>query len=74
MQRMYSYVPDTNNVSRAYSVSALFYLQFVINLMLFPVLNVLYFYISTFRSVCVCAVPSVAVFCSSLLSCFPRVF
>ena len=37
--------------------------------MLFPVLNVLYFYISTFRSIC--AVPKMAVFCNSLISCFP---
>ena len=37
--------------------------------MLLPMLNVLYIYISTFRSVCV--VPSVAVFCRSLMSCFP---
>jgi len=36
---------------------------------LVPVLNLLYFYISTFRIVC--AVPNVAVFCSSLTSCFP---
>jgi hypothetical protein len=33
--------------------------------MLFPMLNVLYFYIST------CAVPNMAVLCSSLISCFP---
>jgi len=32
-------------------------------------LNLLYFYISTFRSIC--AVPNMAVFCSSLTSCFP---
>ena len=30
---------------------------------------VLYFYISTFCSMC--AVPNMAVFCSSLISCFP---
>jgi hypothetical protein len=39
-------------------------------------LNVLYFYISTFRSMC--AVPSTAVLCSSMMSCFrgmlPRYF
>ena len=33
------------------------------------VLNLLYFYVSTFRSVC--AVPNMAVFWSSLTSCFP---
>jgi hypothetical protein len=36
---------------------------------LVPVLNLLYFYISTSRSMC--AVPNVAVLCSSLTSCFP---
>jgi len=35
---------------------------------LVSVLNLLYFYISTFRSTC--AVPNMAVFCSSLTSCF----
>jgi hypothetical protein len=34
-------------------------------------MNVLYFYISTFRNVC--AVPSMTVFCSFLNSCFPVV-
>ena len=34
-----------------------------------PVQYVSYFYISTFRSTC--AVPNMAVFCSSLISCFP---
>jgi len=34
------------------------------------VLNLLYFYISTFRSMC--AVPNMAVFCSSLTSWFPH--
>ena len=37
--------------------------------MLFPTLNVLYLYISTFRSLC--AVPSMAVFCTSFISCYP---
>ena len=36
---------------------------------LVPVLNLLYFYIRTFRSMC--AVPNMAVFWSSLTSCFP---
>ena len=34
--------------------------------MLFPMINILYVYISTFRDIC--AVPSLAAFCSSLLS------
>jgi hypothetical protein len=37
--------------------------------MLFPMLNGLHFYISVFRYMC--AVPNTAVFCSSLISCFP---
>ena len=36
---------------------------------LVPVLSLLYFYISTFRSMC--AVPNMAVYCSSLTSRFP---
>jgi hypothetical protein len=36
--------------------------------MLFPMLNVLYLYISTFRSTC--AVLNMAGFCSSLIWCF----
>ena len=36
---------------------------------LVSVFNLLYFYISTFRSMC--AVPNMAVFCSSFTSCFP---
>jgi len=36
---------------------------------LVSVLNLLYFHISTFRRMC--AVPNMAVFCSSLTSCFP---
>jgi hypothetical protein len=38
---------------------------------LVPVLTLMYFYISTFRSMC--AVPNMAVFCSSLTSWFPGV-
>ena len=38
---------------------------------LFHTFNVLYFYISTFRSVC--AVPNMAVFLSSMISWFPGV-
>jgi len=41
----------------------------MVHILLFPMLRILYFYISTFRSVCV--VPKMAVFCSFLISCFP---
>jgi hypothetical protein len=65
MQCIYSYVPDTNHVYRVYSVAAILLLQFMVHVMLFPMINVLYFYISTFRSMF--AVPSMAVFSSSLI-------
>ena len=52
-----------------YSVAAILLLLFMVLISLVSVLNLLYFYISTFRSMC--AVPNVAVFCSSLTSCFP---
>jgi len=35
MQGMYNYVPDTNHVYRVYCSSAVLYLQFVLNVMLF---------------------------------------
>ena len=41
----------------------------MLHIMLFPPLNCLYFYISTFSSIF--AVPNKTVFCSSLISCFP---
>jgi hypothetical protein len=37
----------------------------------FTMINVLYFYISTFRNMCI--VPSMTVFCGFLNSCFPVV-
>src|SRR5215469_15348361 len=44
-------------------------LLFMVPLSLVPALSLLYFYVSTFRSMC--AVPNMAVFCSSLTSWFP---
>jgi hypothetical protein len=69
MQAIYNYTPKANHVSMEYSVAAILWLLFMVHTSLAPVLNLLHFYISTFRSVC--AVPSMAVFCSSLISCFP---
>ena len=68
MQCIYTYMPETNHVSMEYSVVDIPYLLFMVHIMLFAVLNILYFYISTSRSMC--AVPNMAVFCSSLISCF----
>ena len=69
MEGIYTYIPETNYVSREYSVAAILLLLFMVLISLVSVLNLLYFYISTFRSMC--AVPIMAVFCTSLTSCFP---
>jgi len=69
MQGIYTYIPETNYVPREYSVAAILLLLFMVLISLVSVLNLLCFYISTFRSVC--AVPNMAVFCSSLTFCFP---
>ena len=69
MQGIYTYIPETNCVPREYSVAAILLLLFMVLISLVSLLNLLYFYISTFRSMC--AVPNMAVFCSSLTSCFP---
>ena len=69
MQGIYTYIPETNYVPREYSVAAILLLLFMVLISLVPVLHLLYFYISTFRSLC--AVPNMAVFCSSLTSRFP---
>jgi hypothetical protein len=66
MQGIYTYIPETNNVPREYIVSAIVLLLFMVPISLVPALAVLFFYVSTFRSMC--AVPNVAVFCSSLTS------
>ena len=68
MQGIYTCIPETNYVHREYSVAAILVLLFMVLIWLVSVLNLLYFYISTFRSVC--AVPNMAVFCT-VNSCFP---
>jgi len=65
MQGIYTYIPETNYVPREYSVAASLLLLFMVLISLVSVLNLLYFYISTFRSMC--AVPNMAVFCSSFI-------
>ena len=69
MQDIYTYIPETNYAPTEYSVAAILLLLFTVLISSVSVLNLLYFYISTFRSMC--AVPNVAVFCSSFTSCFP---
>ena len=69
MQGNSTYILETNYVPREYSVAAILLLLFMVLISLVPVFNLLYFYISTFQSMCV--VPNMAVFWSSLTSCFP---
>jgi hypothetical protein len=53
MQGIYTYIPETNYVRRAYSVAAILLLLFMVLISLVSVLNRLYFYISSFRSMSV---------------------
>ena len=69
MQGIYTYIPETNYVPREYSVAAILLLLFMVLISLGSVLNLLYFYISTF--LVMFAVPNMAVLFSSLTSCFP---
>ena len=69
MQGICTYIPETNYVPRDYSVAAILLLLFMVLISLVSLLNLLYFYISTFQSMY--AVPNMAVFWSSLTSCFP---
>jgi hypothetical protein len=69
MQGIYTYIPETNPVPKGYNVAAILSLLFMVPISLAPALALMYFYINTFRSMC--AVPNMAVFCSSLTSWFP---
>ena len=69
MQGSHTHIPETNLVPRGYIVAAILFLLFMVPLCLVPALAVLFVYVSTFRSMC--AVPNMAVFCSSLTSWFP---
>jgi hypothetical protein len=59
--------PGTNHVSTVYSFAAVLCLQFTAHVMLCPMINVFYLYISTSRRTCVAPVKTV--FCSSFMSC-----
>ena len=69
MQGSHTHIPETNHVPRGYIVAAILSLLFMVPLCLVPALVLLFFYVSTFGSMC--AVPNMAVFCSSLTSWFP---
>ena len=65
MQGIYTYIPETNYVPREYSVAAILLLLFIVLISLVPVFNLLYFYVSTFRSMC--AVPKYGCFLQFLV-------
>jgi hypothetical protein len=65
MLGIYTYIPDTNPVPKQYNVTAILSLLCMVPISLVPVLSLMYFYSSTFRSMC--AVPNMAVFRSLLL-------
>jgi hypothetical protein len=71
MQGTYNYITEIRHVSRVDNGAAFLLLRFIIDVTLFPTINVLYFYeyISTSRSTW--AMLNMAVFCCSLISCFP---
>ena len=65
MQVVYTHISEKNYVPREYSVAAIQLLLFMVLISLVSVLNLLYFYISTLRSMC--SVPNMAVFCCSFI-------
>ena len=60
MQGIYTYIPEKNYVPREYNVAAILLLLLMVLISLVSVLNLLYFYVCTFRSMC--AVPNMPVF------------
>jgi amino acid transporter len=69
MQGIYTYISETNNVPMGYNVTAILSLLFMVPIPLAAALALMYFYISTFRSMC--AVLNMAVFFRTLTSWFP---
>ena len=49
MQGIYTHIPQINYVPREYNVAAILLFLFMVLISLVPVLNLLYFYSSTFR-------------------------
>jgi hypothetical protein len=64
---IYNYIIITSHVAEVQNVADIQWLQCTVLVVLFYVINVLYFYISTLRNVC--AVSNVAVVCNVLMSC-----
>jgi len=45
IQSIHNCIPETNHVSNVYNVAAILCLQFMVHIILLPMLNVLYFYV-----------------------------
>jgi hypothetical protein len=45
---LYNYITETTHVSRVCNVAPILWLPYLVQVMLFPVINVLYFFISMF--------------------------
>jgi hypothetical protein len=45
MQGIYNYIPEANHFSKVYKVAAILWLEFMLYVILFPMINVSYFYI-----------------------------
>jgi hypothetical protein len=71
MQGIYNYIHETNRVSRIYNVAAELYYN-LCNMKCYFDREICFVPLQcTFRSMC--AVPNTAVFCNSLISCFPDI-
>jgi hypothetical protein len=51
MQGIYNHIPETNIIYRLYSVAVIPYFQFMLRVMVFPTLNVYYYYYKILLSV-----------------------
>jgi hypothetical protein len=58
------YISETNHVLKEYNFTAILSLLFMVPISLAPAFSLMYFYASIFRNTC--ALPNMAVFCSSL--------
>jgi hypothetical protein len=64
IRSIYNYIPAANNDCTVYNITSVVWLKYMLQLMLFPTIKVLHFYIST--SLSTCFAPSMALLSSSL--------
>ena len=73
-QVIYNYISETNQVPTVYTVAAILSLQYMVHILLFPMIKLLYLVLSISTLGSLCAVISAANFFSSLMSFFPGIF